>query len=341
MREHSMPVPDELESRRSVLYVVLIVTIVATIGFSLLNSMLWPSYALIQAAVVLLWLGILRVVRKTPKLQLWSLCYLISSFCLVFYPFLIIDFRVGLFSWIFIFPILSYLLLGRKLGMAATFVGSLSGLGALTWRIWQQDPNIHWVALTNYATCMLAIWAMAHVYEYKRESVVRRLHNMATKDPLTGLLNVRTLLDTLDCAIEQAKQRSQPLTVIYIDVNDFKIINDTQGHQRGNEILVTLAKEMKYATRQYDHLFRSGGDEFVMIFPNCTKKQAQMICEHRLASELCKRERKITLSIGYAQTGTTSYLTPDELLQQADNNMYEVKHAYKQRLMLNDASFQG
>ncbi|MGR5209114.1 GGDEF domain-containing protein [Vibrio rotiferianus] len=328
-----MPLPDELESRRSVLRVVLIVTIIATIGFSLLNWVLWPSYAVVQASVVLLWVCILRVVKKTPKLQLWSVCYLISSFCLVFYPFLIIDFRMGLFSWIFIFPILSYLLLGRKLGLVATFIGSLSGLGALTWRIWQQDPNIHWVALTNYATCMLAIWAMAHVYEFKRESVVRRLHNMATRDPLTGLLNVRTLLDTLNDALEHAKQHSEPLTVIYIDVNDFKIINDTHGHQHGDEILITVAKAMKYATRQKDHLFRNGGDEFVMIFPNCTEEQARSICEHRLTSELRKKERNLTLSIGYAQTGTTDYLSPDALLQQADNNMYAVKHASKQRLV--------
>jgi len=328
-----MPLPDEHEYRRSVLFVVLTITILSSACFSLLNWLAWPEYktfALIQAAVVLLWTGILSVIKKTRYLKHWSMVFLFTSYCLVFYSLMNVSFRVGLFSWIFIFPVLSYLLLGRRVGMITTFIGVFGGLGVLGWRVWQQDPEVHWIALGNYGACTLAIWAMAHVYEFKRASVVRRLQNMATKDPLTGLLNVRTLFDTLDSTLTDTKQRSEPVTAVYIDINDFKVINDTHGHQRGNDILITVAKAIKNATRKVDHLFRYGGDEFVIIFPNCTEQQARSICEHRLASELREKEADLTLSIGYAQTGINGYLSPDTLLQQADHNMYEVKRTSKQ-----------
>lgn len=325
-----MLLSDEYEYRRSVLRVLLIVTILAASFFVVFNWIVGlKTYALIEATVVCLWGGILSVVKTTPNLQRWSFLYLSTFLALVLLGISISSFRSGLFAWIFIFPILSYLLLGRRTGIVVTTACVFFGLGMLGWRVWQQDPEVHWIVLGNFGLCAVAIWAMAHVYESKREAVLDRLQKMAIKDPLTGLLNVRTLIETLTYVLRRAKRRSEPVTVVFIDINDFKLINDTQGHQRGDEVLLTVAKTIKSVTRLEDYSFRYGGDEFCIIFANCTAEQAKGIYGRRLADELHKNKRDLSLSIGYAQTGSSDYVSSEMLIQQADQSMYTAKRAFK------------
>ncbi|MGF1760099.1 GGDEF domain-containing protein [Photobacterium sagamiensis] len=325
-----MRMPDEYEFRRSILRVLLILTILSASFFGVFNWIVGhKAYALIEAIVVCLWGGILSIVKTTRHLQRWSFAYLLTFYCLVLLGIFISSFRSGLFAWIFIFPILSYLLLGRRTGMVMTTICVFLGLGILGWRVWQQDPEVHWIVLGNFGLCAAAIWAMAHVYESKRETVVGRLQKMATKDPLTGLLNVLTLTETLTYVLCSAKRRSEPVTVVYIDINDFKAINDTLGHQRGNEILLVVAKAIKSVTRLEDYSFRYGGDEFCIIFANCTKDQAKSIYGRRITDKLHKNEKDLSLSIGYAQTGSNDYVSPDVLIQQADQSMYAAKRASK------------
>lgn len=325
-----MRLPDEFEYRRSVLHVLLIISIFSASFFSVCNWVAdYKNYALSEAIAVCLWGGILSNIKTTRHLQRWTFVYLLTFYSLVLIGIFRSNFQSGLFVWIFIFPILSYLLLGRRTGMVLTAVSVVLGFGILVWRVWQQDSEVHWIVLSNFGLCEVAIWAMAHVYESKRESVVARLQIMVTKDPLTGLLNVRTLTETLTFSLRRAKKRLEPVTVVYIDINDFKVINDTHGHQRGNEILLAVAKAIKSVTRLDDYSFRYGGDEFCIIFSNCTVNQAKRICGQRLVDNLRKHEKDLSLSIGYAQTGSNEYVSADELLHQADQGMYATKRASK------------
>jgi len=321
---------EEYQYRRSVLRVLLIVTIFAASFFAVFNwTVGLKTYAAIEAIVAAFWCYILSILNTTRHLQRWSFVYLCTFYSLVLLGIVISSLKSGLFSWILIFPILSYLLLGRRIGTAITCVGIFSGLGIIGWRVWQQTPEVHWIILANVGLCAVAIWAMSYVYESKRETVVNHLQEMATRDPLTSLLNMRTMHATLTYILRRAKRRSESVAVAYIDINDFKVINDTQGHQRGNEILLAVASAINAITRPEDHAFRHGGDEFFIIFANCTQAQAQNIYGQRLAAELSSTVKDLSLSIGYAQTGINEYISPDALIQQADQNMYAVKYASK------------
>ncbi|MDH5353964.1 MAG: GGDEF domain-containing protein [Gammaproteobacteria bacterium] len=155
------------------------------------------------------------------------------------------------------------------------------------------------------------------------------LVELSRSDPLTGLLNVRHLQETLLTVLRAAQRRSEPVSFIYIDVNDFKIVNDTLGHQAGDDILCTVAKCIQGISRQEDSCFRYGGDEFCIILPNCTKAAAKENYKSRLIEEIKARPEEISLSIGIAETGPEDYLEPDALIAKADKEMYEEKNRRK------------
>lgn len=320
----------DVEDRRSILRVLLVITILSVLFFSIFNWIVGLKlFALLEFAVACLWVGILKISKTTPNLQKWSLVYLATFFSLLLVGVLVSRFQAGLYSWIFIFPILSYLLLGRRLGFVLTAFGVFIGLGALGWRVWQQDVDVHWIIMGNFGLCALAIWVMAHMYEFKREKMVIRLHEMATKDPLTGLLNRHSMMETLSNVLYEARLRKEPTTFVYIDIDDFKLINDTYGHNHGDHILINVAHSIKCGTRQEDYVFRPGGDEFFIVFTNCTEFQAKEIFTQRIASQIYNLEENLSLSVGYFQADPDDEHLPEEMIQQADQSMYTVKRAGK------------
>lgn len=168
----------------------------------------------------------------------------------------------------------------------------------------------------------------ARILEEKVKERTTQLDMLSKTDPSTGLLNVRHLNETLTRLIRAAKRRNEPLTIAYIDINDFKIINDTQGHQRGDEILRIVANALKTVSRLEDYCFRYGGDEFCVILENCTLASTSLWKE-RLLETIQQHENGLALSIGFAQTGTDEYVSPEELIRQADKEMYAIKKSMK------------
>lgn len=165
--------------------------------------------------------------------------------------------------------------------------------------------------------------------EYKVQERTRQLELMSRTDPLTGLLNVRFLTEMLTQSLRAAQRRLEPLTLVYLDINDFKEVNDTEGHQRGDEILCAVANGIKSLSRLEDQVFRYGGDEFCIILPKCNEQQAQQLFSQRLHEEIRASEPNLTVSIGFVQTGPDEYLTADELIHLADKRMYEDKERLK------------
>jgi len=321
---------DNYDYRRFALRILLVVTIFSVTFFAIKNWISgWHSFAMMETVVAFFWSYILSIVSTTRHLKRWSLIYLCTSYFIVLYGIYFSSYANGLFAWLFIFPIISYLLLGRKLGTILTTITVFIGLGFLGRLVWQLNSDVQWIVMANFGLCVIAIWTMVYVYESKSEAVITRLQEQVTRDPLTGLLNIRNLNDILVSVLYSAERRGESVTIAYIDLNDFKKINDTQGHQKGNEILLTVAKIIKNITRTEDHSFRYGGDEFCIIFPNCTIEQAKSSYGKRLKEEVHKELDKLTLSIGYAETGAEGYISPDDFINQADKDMYATKCAFK------------
>jgi diguanylate cyclase (GGDEF)-like protein len=163
--------------------------------------------------------------------------------------------------------------------------------------------------------------------EEKVRARTEQLNELARHDPLTGLLNTRDLNETLMKAMRSAQRQSQPITVVYMDINDFKIINDTNGHQRGDEVLQAVGYAIKGCARLEDYCFRYGGDEFFVILTNCTAQQARDIYITVLEKKI--QVLNVSLSIGVAETGPTHFIAEALLIKQADEDMYLTKQGHK------------
>lgn len=168
----------------------------------------------------------------------------------------------------------------------------------------------------------------ASALEAKIKERTLQLEILSRTDPLTGLLNVRYLDEVLTKVLRAAQRRNEPVALAYIDVDDFKIINDTQGHQRGDEILRIVAESLKAVSRLEDYCFRYGGDEFCVAMANCTLASANAWKE-RLLQSMQAHDNVTSLSIGIVQTGPEEYVSSEELIRQADKEMYTVKNNVK------------
>ncbi|WP_297573393.1 GGDEF domain-containing protein [uncultured Deefgea sp.] len=174
----------------------------------------------------------------------------------------------------------------------------------------------------------------ARSLEDKVRERTQQLEEMIRTDPLTGLLNVRDLHETLTRMLRAAERRAESVAVVYIDVNDFKLINDVHGHTKGDEVLRYVARSIKQISRSDDYCFRYGGDEFCILMSRCNKVEAEAVYLRRLFEEMYQSEDCVSLSIGCAATGPEHYISAIELIEQADQQMYVMKNIYKESKQL-------
>lgn len=112
----------------------------------------------------------------------------------------------------------------------------------------------------------------------ERKKAEQQAQELATKDPLTGLLNRRSLTEHLERAIIHAERHQEPLALLFLDLDKFKLINDSFGHQVGDELLVQVADRLSSSVRKSDLVARLGGDEFIVLIEGCkTPDVAQQV----------------------------------------------------------------
>jgi diguanylate cyclase len=160
--------------------------------------------------------------------------------------------------------------------------------------------------------------------EAKVAERTRQLQELSQHDSLTGLYNQRSLNDSLRRELMVAKRQKKSFSLVYFDIDDFKLINDKRGHFAGDEILRMVAEALRKTCREVDIPCRYGGDEFCLVLPDCALADAEAACQ-RLIAHFASHVADVTLSVGIAQTGPSDYLEPGELLRAADAKMYEAK----------------
>ena len=164
---------------------------------------------------------------------------------------------------------------------------------------------------------------------------IGRLNRDAQTDPLTGLVNRRGLEQAL--GVLDAERRG--FSVIVLDVDHFKRVNDTQGHEVGDQVLRQLADLMRAGCREGDLLCRTGGEEFLMLLPSASQAVALAVAERLrlcVASTLIEPIGTVTVSLGVAHWHPDGPLTPVDVLSQADRALYMAKRGGRNQVVSGD-----
>jgi two-component system cell cycle response regulator len=159
----------------------------------------------------------------------------------------------------------------------------------------------------------------------------------AMHDALTGVWNRGAILESLDREVWRSRREGISLGVLIADLDHFKSINDTHGHQVGDAVLRDVSKGMKTNVRPYDSVGRYGGEEFLILLPGCNGSEAREKAE-RLREAISGApiatsagDLKVTMSIGGAATADWPQQTPDQILQMADAALYRAKRDGRNR----------
>jgi diguanylate cyclase (GGDEF)-like protein/PAS domain S-box-containing protein len=175
-----------------------------------------------------------------------------------------------------------------------------------------------------------------------RKALEDELRHQAFHDSLTGLANRALFVDRLSHAMSRTRHDRQPLAVLFVDLDDFKNINDSLGHGEGDRLLGAVAERFRGALRPGDTIARMGGDEFAILLEDPPDSGVPILVAERLLSTLQApferhgKELFVHASIGVANWATTGQ-TPDELLRNADVSMYTAKSNGKNRIEVFEA----
>jgi diguanylate cyclase (GGDEF)-like protein len=199
------------------------------------------------------------------------------------------------------------------------------------------------IRLTEAVFGLITLIVLFNIYTIYQEILIKRLRrqllekqdhssilrNLAMIDPLTGLYNRRFAEQRLAAEVARSERRGHPLTVLTLDLNNFKEINDTYGHPAGDLVLQEFAARLNKVIRGSDLAVRLGGDEFLVVLPECTLDQLQLVLERLRSFELDWQGHKIpvTFSAGWKdyELGDRS----EEMLARADQALYTNKRASK------------
>jgi len=164
----------------------------------------------------------------------------------------------------------------------------------------------------------------------ERDKMIESLKKLSRRDPLTELYNSRHFFAQLENEIQRSERYLHPLSLIFIDIDHFKAINDTYGHMVGDQALLLIAKKMETCLRSHDTAYRFAGDEFTVILPETTAGNSEIVAD-RIRSEMENESLvifdreipKITLSIGIAEYQRNE--KKEQFVHRADVTMYEAK----------------
>lgn len=199
-------------------------------------------------------------------------------------------------------------------------------------RVFESDYQMVSFMVTSLMACVLTF-----IFAYRTRSQHDQLQQLAIQDPLTGARNRRAMNEELRIASSLQRRHGNRYGVLAMDLDHFKLINDTYGHQAGDLVLVNFVELIKHSSRKEDRLFRFGGEEFLLLLPNTDRDGLLAAAEHlqtQLASKLHGPGGAVTMSIGGA------IMHPDEswesALKRADQCLYQAKTNGRNCIVIED-----
>lgn len=325
--------PDHF--RAIFIYYLLLFLVVVSATIGLLNLVVFnaPKLALIDLALAATGLLVYWFFRSTAKVDWVSwLLTLILVFAVATYLTLWSGNNFGVI-WVTVVPPVAFFLLGTKAGSVVTTL-----LFCYVSVIIYQHINagqqfiLGYGALFNVIEVCTAQVLLFRFYERNRASALaklqenrKKLEKLASTDKLTGLNNRQKFDKELNQAIQFAEDNDQPLSLLLIDIDYFKNLNDRNGHLFGDEVLRHLAVTLSKQMRKHDVLARWGGEEFVALMPGTTQSEAKQLAE-RLRQRVAEQtfdDESITVSCGVAILPRNG--DAEAFIAEADRALYQAK----------------
>jgi diguanylate cyclase (GGDEF)-like protein len=229
--------------------------------------------------------------------------------------------------------------------LAAWYIGRNAGLGMalVSAAVWQIANKLAGEVLSNpllYAWNMavrVVVYSIVVVLLHDLRVALTHERRLARTDPLTGIMNRRAFHEELAREILRVRRHEYPLTIAYIDLDDFKAMNDRFGHSTGDTLLRTVAGTIDRVIRDTDVVARIGGDEFAILFPDTDTAGAEKVLveiQEHLRQALDRPSWKVTFSIGAITCWAPS--TIEAVLRDVDRVMYSVKRTGKNAVRLDN-----
>jgi diguanylate cyclase (GGDEF)-like protein len=266
----------------------------------------------------------LRIFEKQPKGRIVRLAWLLMLLAVL------LDFvsrgRLSLDVFYLVPVLLSSWFLSRR-----SALGFAIGCAVASYIVNELSfPNVQLAELWNFSARLIIFLVVVQLNLLLR----RRLESetaLARTDFLTGVGNARAFFDQAEMELSRSRRYQHPLTIAYVDLDNFKKVNDSMGHAEGDKVLTTVANTMRRTLRGSDFPARLGGDEFAILLPETDYAQSQVIAQ-RLRTQLLEASKAhnwpVTFSMGVL-TCSEPPTTIKTLIDEADALMYKVKQAGK------------
>lgn len=330
--------------RQAVLKTLLILTALSGVLFFTFNfqkqnyALAFAELGMVFYSVFILWAS-----RKTRYLERWILAFFLPFCITMMVAFASPRATTTVFAWVLLIPILSHLLMGRRAGLLISSV--FMGAAAIIFLFKYHDSMdmMQPLPIANMALMSLCILAFSHIYEITREQSESRLLKMAQTDALTGLANRSRLSDVFEQERKRSLRHGTPLSMLVLDLDHFKQVNDQLGHEAGDLALKHVSSTLQASLRATDLATRLGGEEFAILLTNTTAEQAHQVADKIRntieASPIPYQDHPIRLTVsgGIAQFG------PDGadlrgLIGRADQHLYQAKASGRNRIISSDSA---
>jgi diguanylate cyclase (GGDEF)-like protein len=239
------------------------------------------------------------------------------------------DARLGI---LYVIPVLLITWTEGVIWGVAVGLASIVMREAVAWQQMPVDTPMVWRIANALAYVAVVSVAMAGLQRLRRSQA--ELAKLVIQDQLTNVLNARAFADRLAQELDRNRRYPHPLSLLYMDLDNFKVINDTHGHQTGDAVLRLVADAMRGSVRQADVVGRLGGDEFAVLLPETDAQLADAAAKRLVAGlrNVFKGTPSVTASIGVVSCSATDAST-DDLLRRADQAMYDAKRMGKDRVV--------
>jgi len=235
------------------------------------------------------------------------------------------------FSIFYLLPIIFVSWFGKR---THGVIASVFSAEALMWADLSSDHFYSNFAIPVWNSIMVLGFFLLITFSFAEiKKLLTKEQLLARVDPLTGLANSRAFDERATNEINRSIRFARPFSIAFIDIDNFKQVNDMLGHSQGDNLLQSIAKTIKDNTRSIDIVSRVGGDEFVIFFSETNEKNAKEAINkvrERLFIMVKNNNLPVTFSIGVVTCYKSCNL--DELIKAADNLMYSVKRSGKNRI---------